>query len=48
MDAYTAAGDGVEIDLEGNLLIADAQAEQAADRALIAPFADAQHRMADQ
>ncbi len=36
----------VEVDLE-DLIIADPQAEQATDRALIATFADAQRRMAD-
>lgn len=48
MNAYAAASDRVEIDLERHLLIADAQAEQTANGALIVRFADAQHRMPDQ
>jgi hypothetical protein len=33
VNAYAAAGNGVEVDLKGHLLIADPQAEQAAHRA---------------
>lgn len=46
--AHTTASHGVEIDLERHLFIANAQAEQTADGALIVCFADAQHRMPDQ
>lgn len=48
VNAHAAAGDGVQVDLERHLLIRHTQAEQAADRALVAAFADAQHRVADQ
>ncbi|CAI8874897.1 hypothetical protein EMIT0P100_20005 [Pseudomonas sp. IT-P100] len=44
VNSHAAAGDGIKVDLEGHLLIADSQAEQAADGALVVAFADAQHR----
>jgi hypothetical protein len=39
MDAHSTAGDRVEVDLEGHLIVADLQAEQTADCALIVGFA---------
>ena len=48
MNPHTAAGYGVEVDLEGHLIVAAPQTEKAADGALIAAFADAQHRATDQ
>ncbi|MNQ88296.1 hypothetical protein D3C85_1035530 [compost metagenome] len=48
MNAHTAAGDGIKIDLEGHLIIRDSQTKQTAYGALIVAFADAQNGTSDQ
>ncbi len=46
MDAYAGTRHRVEIDVKGHLLVADPQAEQAANRTRVVRFADAQYRVA--
>ena len=46
VDAHAAARHRVEVDIKGHLLVADPQAEQAADGAWVIRFADAQDRVA--